>query len=88
MWSLSLHLFLRKQAVLLASKITVDLVQEFAAKFEGDNQVEELEDYSERNKHLWEKILKNAMEVSSGMMSIKDIFQLGSASIRIPKVNG
>ncbi|XP_015161098.1 putative GTP diphosphokinase RSH1, chloroplastic isoform X3 [Solanum tuberosum] len=80
--------FLREQAALSASEITVDSVKEFAAESEGDITVEELADYSKGTKHSWEKILKNVMDVSSARMSSEDIFQLHSGSIQIPKVNG
>ncbi|MCD7460950.1 putative GTP diphosphokinase rsh1, chloroplastic [Datura stramonium] len=80
--------FLREQAALSASEITVDSVKEFAAESEGDSSVEELADYSKGTKHSWEKILKNVMEISSARMSGENIFQLRSASIQIPKVNG
>ncbi|KAL3360244.1 hypothetical protein AABB24_016643 [Solanum stoloniferum] len=80
--------FLREQAALSASEITVDSVKEFAAESEGDSTVEELADCSKGTKHSWEKILKNVMDVSSARMSSEDIFQLHSGSIQIPKVNG
>ncbi|XP_075099841.1 putative GTP diphosphokinase RSH1, chloroplastic isoform X2 [Nicotiana tabacum] len=80
--------FLREQAALSATEITVDSVKEFAAESEGDSGLEELADYSKETKHSWEKILKNVMETSSASMSTEDIFQLRSTSIQIPKVNG
>ncbi|XP_070044027.1 putative GTP diphosphokinase RSH1, chloroplastic isoform X3 [Nicotiana tomentosiformis] len=80
--------FLREQAALSATEITVDSVKEFVAESEGDSGLEELADYSKETKHSWEKILKNVMETSSASMSTEDIFQLRSSSIQIPKVNG
>lgn len=88
MWYSFYPQFLREQAALSATEITVDSVKEFAAESEGDSGLEELADYSKETKHSWEKILKNVMETSSASMSTEDIFQLRSTSIQIPKVNG
>ncbi|KAL7172092.1 hypothetical protein ACSBR2_031730 [Camellia fascicularis] len=73
---------LREQAALLGTELTTETVNE------DDSGVEERSDYSKGNKHTWEKILKNVMEMSSSKINGKDIFQLQHGSIQVPKVNG
>ncbi|KAF5931402.1 hypothetical protein HYC85_032275 [Camellia sinensis] len=73
---------LREQAALLGTELTTETVNE------DDSEIEECSDYSKGNKHTWEKILKNVMEMSSSKINGNDIFQLQHGSIQVPKVNG
>ncbi|KAL2540471.1 putative GTP diphosphokinase RSH1 [Abeliophyllum distichum] len=80
--------FLREQAALSATEITTDSAKEFAAESEEDREVEEVVDYSKGDKHTWEKVLKNVMQISSAKASAEDTFHFHKGSIQIPKVNG
>ncbi|KAF7154712.1 hypothetical protein RHSIM_Rhsim01G0287300 [Rhododendron simsii] len=74
--------FLMEQAVLLATEITEDRVNEFVTDPKEDSKVEGLSDYSKGSTYNWEKIVRNVVETS------KDTFQLHRGSIQDPKVNG
>ncbi|XP_075509666.1 putative GTP diphosphokinase RSH1, chloroplastic [Primulina tabacum] len=80
--------FLREQAALSETEITADSVKQFVAESEGDSEVEEVVNHSKGAKHMWEKILRNVMQIASAKTSNEDIFQLEKGSIQIPKVNG
>uniref|UniRef100_A0A5B7AH76 Putative GTP diphosphokinase RSH1, chloroplastic n=1 Tax=Davidia involucrata TaxID=16924 RepID=A0A5B7AH76_DAVIN len=80
--------FLREQVALSATEITADTVNDFVADSEEDGEVEDLSDYSKRNKHTWEKILTNVMEMSSSNIRGEDVLQIQNGSIQGPKVNG
>ncbi|XP_059625639.1 putative GTP diphosphokinase RSH1, chloroplastic [Cornus florida] len=80
--------FLREQAALSASEITSDAVNGFIADSVEDTEPEDLSDYSKGNKHTWEKILMNVVEMSSSMTRGEDVFGCQNGSIQAPKVNG
>uniref|UniRef100_A0A5B7AKY2 Putative GTP diphosphokinase RSH1, chloroplastic n=1 Tax=Davidia involucrata TaxID=16924 RepID=A0A5B7AKY2_DAVIN len=80
--------FLREQAALSATEITADTVNDFVADSKEDREVEELSDYSKGNKHTWEKILANVVEMSSSRIKGEDVFKIQNGSIQPPKVNG
>ncbi|KAA8549136.1 hypothetical protein F0562_000820 [Nyssa sinensis] len=80
--------FLREQAALSATEITADTVNDFIADSEEDSEVEELSDFSKGNKHTWEKILVNVVQMSSSKLSDEDVFKSQNGSVQPPKVNG
>ncbi|GAA0172191.1 kinase [Lithospermum erythrorhizon] len=80
--------FLREQATLSATEITADSVKEFAAKSEEDDESEEVSDYSKGNKHTWEKIIKNVVNLTSSKILGEDIFPLNKGGFQVKKVNG
>ncbi|KAL2556670.1 putative GTP diphosphokinase RSH1 [Forsythia ovata] len=80
--------FLREQAALSATEITTDSAKEFAAESEEDREVEKVVDYSKGDKHTWEKVIKNVMQISSARASSEDTFHFHKGGIQIPKVNG
>ncbi|VFQ73888.1 unnamed protein product [Cuscuta campestris] len=75
--------FLREQAALSATEITVESVNKFAAEY-GINSEREVIDSSKGAIVTPEKILKKVVKMSSG----EDNFHFNSSNIQTPKVNG
>lgn len=80
--------FLKEQATLYATEITADSVKEFASKSKEDSELEEVPDYSKGNKHSWEKIIKNVVNLTSSKILGEDIFPLKKGGFEVQKVNG
>lgn len=80
--------FLREQATLSATEITVDTVNDFVADSDEEGGSEELSYFSHGSKPTWEKILMNVMDNTSAAKTREDAFQVQNGSVQVPKVNG
>ncbi|KAJ0978453.1 hypothetical protein J5N97_013927 [Dioscorea zingiberensis] len=80
--------FLREQAVLSASEITADTVNNFVADLGDDSDYEQISaSPPQKSKSLWERILMNIEELSSAKKGQEDLVPVQN-SVGIPKVNG
>ncbi|KAJ8636365.1 hypothetical protein MRB53_010632 [Persea americana] len=80
--------FLREQAVLSATEITADAVNNFVADVKDESELEKsFSDSSKDSRPMWKKIFMNVAEFSSMKKSHGDPLHVGNRSIT-PKVNG
>lgn len=79
---------MREQAVLSATEITADAVNNFVADVEDESELEKsFSDSSKDSRPMWKKIFMNVAEFSSVKKSHGDLLHVGNRSIT-PKVNG
>lgn len=83
--------FLREQAALSATEITVEAVKYLVNNdSEDESELVELSEnsHNERQKPSWEKLIANITDLTSSTRDCKDVFQVQNGSIRFTKVNG
>ncbi|KAJ6794306.1 putative GTP diphosphokinase RSH1, chloroplastic [Iris pallida] len=80
--------FLREQAVLSATEITADTVNNFVADLKDANKYERTHSSSSKErKSIWNKILTSFEQLSSSSRSHEDLMHVQN-TVGIPKING
>lgn len=72
---------MKEQAALSASEITADTINDFIANSEVGSELEEASNHSKEGRSVWERFLKNFVEMSSSMKNSKNVFHPQNGSV-------